>query len=343
MYFTTRDYVPAFVGKTTGRVYSDELRQGVQRYLFDLLAKGTINITGAVTRIINRGSVLGAFNYIGLQDGGDDVVKIDARTLGFFADLMAPSPLTVKRLTGTGVAATTLAELKRFAFALPIPHAAIPQETVYVQADPDKKMRLFAELRSDGGQVGLVSGGVSAMTVVPQLEALDRYDDLTTKPPALIEGVEEETVPISAASTAKKYPFSLAGFRALRGIIIQCDSDQGEVGDVVNALKLKVAGRDVIGPTMVPWELLTRTMEADYGGSVYADGTSYGQRAYLYVDFQENGRLSNVLPASLPNAEFTLDVQPSAQAGVTSTNLRFTFLGLRQIAGVTAKTLPFNI
>lgn len=343
MYQTTKQYIAPVVGKTTGRVYSEKLRQGVQRYLLDLLFKGTINVTVAATRVINRGSILGAFNYVGLNDGGDDIVKIDARSLGFFADLMAPSPRSVTRLGGTGIAATPLAELARLAFALPIPHAAVPQETVHVQPDAEKQIRFFAELRADGGQGGIVSGGTSNMSVTPQVEGLDVYDDLARMPPAFVEGTAEDVVTIPAANSALKHEFSLAQFRALRGIIVQCDSDQGEVGDIINTMRLKVAGRDIIGPEPVPWEVLTRSLEAEFGGSVYSDGVSYGQRAYYYVNFQENGRLSNALKANQPNAQFVLDVQPSAQAGVTASNIRFTYVGLKVVPGSTKPTLPFTV
>src|SRR5574342_123592 len=150
MYTTTREPVAALIGTAGARVYTDNLRQGVQRYEQELRTSGTINVTLAGTSVINRGSILGAFNYLGLNDGGTDVWKIDARTLGFLSDFFNLSTRSSTRLGGVGVAATPLVESVKLPFVLPPWFGGNPQETVYVQADPTKRIRLFAELRADG-------------------------------------------------------------------------------------------------------------------------------------------------------------------------------------------------
>lgn len=343
MYTTTREPVAALLGSAGARVYSDNLRQGVQRYSQQLRVSGTINITVAATSVINKGSILGAFNYVGLNDGGTDVWKIDARTLGFLTDFFGLSPRSTTRLGGTGVAATPLVESAELPFVLPAFFGGNPQETVYVQPDPTKRIRLFAELRADGGQGGIVRGGTSTMTVVPRFTAIDLYDDVTKVPPAYVPWCSEERITVAAANAALRYDFSQADYDTLRAIILQTDTDQGEVGDILSALRLTVGGRDLIGPAQVPWDDLLRGMElGEHGGAVYATGTSYGQSSYLGIFFQESGRLSNALAANLPNGRFEFNVTPSAQAGVTTSQIRVTFLGLKRTPGITRAALPYS-
>jgi hypothetical protein len=345
MYKVTKDPVASVIGSANGRVYSDPLRQGVQRYHQDLNVSGSINITVAATRVINRGSILGAFQYLGLNDAGEDVVKIDARTLGFYSDLFAPSARSATRLGGTGVATTALKEMVRLSYALQIPHAAIPQETVYVQKakGPDQRVRLFAELRSDGGQGGIVSGGTSTMSVAPRFTAVDVYDDQTSQPPDLLPVISQDLLTVPSTNAAYRYEFTLSDMKSLRGIIIQTDSDQGEVGDIMTALRLRMGTRDIIGPAQVPWDDLLRGMEFERGGAIYSTGTSYGQSAYLFIGFQDSGRLANTQPANTPNMRFEFNWAQSAQLGVTASYARITFLGLRQVVGVTDPAIPYVI
>lgn len=341
MYTTIREPVAAVIGSAGARVYSDNLRQGVQRYLQALRASGTINVSVAATEVLNRGSILGAFTYLGLNDGGEDAWKIDARTLGFYNDVLNLSLRSSTRLGGVGVAATPLVEEVALPFVLPAHFGGNPQETVYVQKDPTKRIRLFAELRGDGGQGGIVRGGTSNMSVVPRFTAIDKYDDVTRVPPDFIPLVSEELVTVAAASGALRHDFSQADFDVLRAILLQTDSDQGEVGDIISALRLAVGGRDIIGPAQVPWDDLLRGMESDFGGPVYVTGTGKGQSAYLAILFQESGRLSNTLPANLPNGRFEFNAAPSGSAGVTSSQIRITYIGLKRTAGITKASLNY--
>lgn len=348
MHKLTKDAVPVVVGSPTGRVYTDSLRAGAQRYYQDLRISGTINVTVAVTRVINRGSILGAWSYLGLNDGGVDVIKADARTLGLLTDVLMESARANTRLAGVGVAATPLVESIRLSYAWPVPDAAIPQETVYVQSPnrtADQKLRLFGELRAEGGQGGIVQGGTANMSVVPRFTAVDVYDDVTASPPSFVPYISQDLLNVVAASDAARHEFAVADYAALRGIIIQTDSDAGEVGDVIDALSLTVAGRRIIGgEALVPWDDLLRGMELEHGGAVYATGVAHGQSAYLFIGFTtgaSGGRLSNALPANLPNARFTFNWQPSVQAGVTVTQVRITYLGLKRVPGLTRDNLKY--
>lgn len=342
MYTTTREPVAQLIGSAGKRVYSDRMRQGVQRWNDHLRVAGTINVTVAGTSVINKGSILGAFNYLGLNDGGADVWKIDARTLGFLTDFFNLNTRSSTRLGGTGVASSPLVEGITIPYALPAWFGGNPQETVHIQPDPTKIIRLFAELRGDGGQGGILRGGTSTMTVVPNFTAIDVYDDVTRDPPLYVPWASEELITIPSANAARRYDFSQSDYDGLRAILIQTDTDQGEVGDIMNALRLQVGGRDIIGPAQVPWDDLLRGMEfGPHGSSVYATGTSYGQSAYLGIFFQESGRLSNVLPANLPNGRFEFNVQPSVQGGVTVSQIRVTYLGLKRTPGITRAALPY--
>lgn len=330
---TIRQQLDQIVGVAGKRVYAD-LRTGIQTAYLDLLLKGTINITVGATRVINKGSIFGAWDFLGVNAGGDDDVVMDGRCCRAAAEAYAPSALASTRLGGVGVAATALTEAARIWFGHP--RQAIPTATYYREKNPRKQLRLFGQLRADGGQGGIVTGGTSTMSVAPTVDGIQYLDDLTDDPPDFIPTIWQDVLDISAANSNKTYKIETESY--LRGILIQQESDQGEVGDIVNALALRASGRDIIGPNKARWDQLIRAQEHDLGGSVFVAGTSYGQGAYLFLDFEEGGRLSNIIPGTIPQLRFELDCQQSVQAGVTKSQLRFTFFGLSRTPGLVKPT-----
>lgn len=342
MYKSSREQIASITGSATARVYTDYLRQNVRRMWADLLFAGSINVTGAGSQVVNRGSILGAWNYVGLNDGGDDVIKIDARTLGFVTDLLIPSARSTTRLGGTGTGTTALIESVRLHYGWPLPFQAVPAETVHIQKNVENKIRYFGELRGDGGAPGILSGGTKTMSVAPTISIVETYDDLSTDKPKFIPEITQDVITVSSSNTALRYDVTV-NEDALRGIVIQQDSNLGEVGDILSALKLTIGGRTVIGPPQATLDNLLRGMELTHGGGVYATGTGFGQSSYLFIGFEENARLSNVQSAKVSNFRFEFNVAPSGQSGVTSSSLRLTFLGLNRTPGIVSDNLGFSL
>src|SRR5262245_35019769 len=91
----------AIVGTAGQRVFS-RLVNGMQNYYVTVRNSGTINITVAATRVINKGSVFGCWDEIGIDENGRDRVLLDGRLLRFMSEMHAPSALSSTRLGGTG-------------------------------------------------------------------------------------------------------------------------------------------------------------------------------------------------------------------------------------------------
>ena len=117
----------------------------------------------------------------------------------------------------------------------------------------------------------------------------------------------------------------LRPYNYLRGLVLQQDTTIGEVSDIINGLQLHGDRREVIGPEMNDWSLLTQAQENDWGGNIL------GAPAYLYVNFQRGGRLGNVWnPQQDSNLRLTVDCQPSVVAGATTSTIRVAMLELER-------------
>src|SRR5574341_938011 len=326
MFKTVRTPAQSIVGVAGQRVSTDLQTGGWNRaHLLRLF--GTINITVAATRVVNKGSIFGAWDAIGMNEAGRDIFLLDGRCVRAASEAYAPSALSQTRLAGTGVAATALVEAATLFCATPID--ADPHGTVFREVDTKKKLQLFGQLRADGGQGGIVQGGTSSMTVVPQIQVDQLYDDLSGVQPDFLPFIRQDTIAVAAAQNPLTY--YIQSPNAIRAILIQTEGPpQGEVGDILAGLAMRATGRDIIGPNQSSWDQLLRSQERDFGGAVYATGTSYGQSAYLFLNFAENGRLANVIPGTMPGLRFEFNAAPSAQAGVTSSIIRLTFFELER-------------
>lgn len=315
------------------------LVNGVQGYWIDLRAAGTINITVGATEVINKGSIFSCFDEIGLDENGRDRVLLDGRMCRFLAEMHSPSALSATRLGGVGVAASPLVESARVYFAHPL--AAAPQETAFRERDPRQVLQAFAKLRADGGQGGLIRGGTATMTVVPSVTVDQIYDDITDAAPIFIPSIRQQIVAVPSANTQLTEFIKTSNY--IRAIAIQQDTDVGEVGDIINGLALRADGDDIIGPGQATWDSILRGQELDFGGTVYSTGVGKGQSAYLGLNFQASGRLSNVVSPSLLNLRFEFNAQPSAQPGVGAgtSKIRIAILELERVPGLVTDAIPF--
>lgn len=330
----------AIAGVAGQRVFS-RLVNGVQSHYIQLRSSGTVNVTVIQTRTINRGSIWGCWDFIGLDENGRDRVLLDGRVLRYMSEMFAPSALASTRLSLTpGVAATALVESARIYFAHPL--AAAPAETVFKERDPRQTLQVFGQLRADGGQGGLVQGGTANMSVVPSLAVEHGYDDITGELPVFIPSIRQQVVPVASANTQLTEFIKTSNF--IRSIIVQSDSDGGEVGDVISALALRADGDDIIGPGQVAWDDLLRGQEFELGGSVYSTGVTVGgQSSYLGINFQQNGRLANVVSPALLNLRFEFNAAPSVIAGAANSKIRITILELERVAGLVTDKIPFPV
>lgn len=325
------------VGSAGQRVFS-RLINGVQTHYVQLRANSSISITTAVTRIRNKGSVWAMWDFVGIDENGRDRVLLDGRVLRAMSEAFAPSALSASRLTSTATGLTTLVESARIYYAHPL--AAAPAETVFKERDPRQVLQVFGQLRADGGNGGLATGGTFSIPATPTLQIEHGYDDITGELPVFVPSIRQQIVPVSSNNTQLTEFIKTSNF--IRAIIIQQDSDEGEVGDVISALALRADGDDIVGPGQVPWDDLCRGQEFELGGAVYATGVSYGQSSYCVFNFQQNGRLAQVVSPALLNLRFEFNAATSGQTGATNAKIRITILELERVAGLVTETIPFT-
>ena len=322
------------------------LINAVQSQYVTLTFRGTLTIAGAVAdNVRNRGSILAAFDEIGIDENGTDKHIYDGRVLRFISEMAAPSALSAKRLTSTAIAATTLEESVRIYFAHPF--AVLPRETQYLERDTKQLFQVFAKLNSGGGGSRLagVTGASTAVLSAVTITVTQGYDASETARPFFIPIVRQQIAPVASAN-AQLTEF-IKTSNAIRGIVVSQESTQGvntglagEVGDVINKLTLRGDFHDIIGPTPVKWDDLVLEQEYEFGGAVVTSN-----RAHLGINFQEHGRLATVLnPGQDSNLRFEFDVQPSVTmvAGTTS-QIRITIMELLRDPTVVEPTLPIPV
>lgn len=319
-------------------------KQGVQNYHLLLTAQAVVDITVAATRRRNRGSVWALFDQIVVEENGKRRFEIDGRILRFLSEMHAPSGLAATRLAAVGVQTTTIREQAILHFAHPL--SASPQETVWRERDRTKKVQVGARVPLTAATIKnrLMEAGTATVTGI-QLTVQQVYDDETLTPGLFIPTIRQVTLGIAGSDTKKELELKSSNW--IRAIVIQQDSDAGEVGDIVKNAAFRGQAHNWIGEDQVPWDDLLRSMEHEFGGVVYTGpGVAIEQSAYYGMNFQQNGRLANIInPAELVNAKLVLDVQQTAAAGATpaSSIVRVCLVELERPSGLVAPELPFPV
>jgi hypothetical protein len=342
-----RTSITPVVATDGGQRKFTKLINNKQNTWLDLVVSETINITVGATRVINRGSAWASFDEVGVQENGNDRIVMKGNILRAFSEFMAAQNLASTRLGGVGVAATALIEQARLYFVNPL--AATPIETSFKEKDPTQDLSFFAKLSPGSGTLGagaerLVQGGTATLTVGPIVQVDQHFDDTTQQKPHFIPVVKQASIAVVGAQTDLELPVGNKDL-FIRQIILEQNTDQGEVGDIINSFKLIADGDDLIGPAKVQWDAYLRSMQNEFGGAVYATGVSYGQSMFAFFNFQRGGLLANILPPAprTTNLRFVLDCQPSVQAGVTTSRLNAWIFGLERVAGVTSEGIPFPV
>jgi hypothetical protein len=297
-----------------------------QTQFLDVLVSAQLDITvAAATAIRNRGSILAAFDEMGITEAGGDKWVVDPRVLKFLAETAAPSALTSSRLTSTAVGTYQLKE--HFRIALAHPFSVNPRETAYMEHDPTLRLEFFAKLNGTSNGVAKLVNAGGATVALSNIKITIRqgYDGEEAGLPLFIPLVRALTLNVAAAST--ELPMEIKTTNRLRAMVVSQDTTPvGEVTDIINKAQLRGDSRFWLGPEMLSWDELARAQEFEYGGDVY----SGPKGAHVMFNFQRFGRLADVLnPAQQDiNMRWVFDCQPSVTAGVTSSIIRVTLIEL---------------
>lgn len=271
---------------------------------YQLRVSGQVDITGAGTGILNRGSILSVLPMIGFTDGGTDKIQLDARLARQIGEVLSPSALPATRLAGAGIqAATQLTEI--VPLYLSAYRTSNPNETKYVE--PNKQLaqevfvvpqKLITRLAEGGGLVGTVTN--------LQVRVEQVFDELMADAPFLQTFVRQIQQDVLAANTQLK--IDLRGSRFVRGVMIQQDSNFGEVSDIINGLVLRGDESALFGDRPINFADLVAAQAYEFGGAL--------PPGYLWIDFCRYGRLSTMWnPYQDTNVRLELDVSVSARAG----------------------------
>lgn len=326
---------------SAGERKGSRLIQGVQSQYVTLAFRGELVIAGGVADALrNRGSILAAFDEVGISADGDDVQLFDGRVLGFASEMAAPSARSVKRVTSTAAATYTLEELVRVYFAHPF--AAIPRETAFREKDKDVLFEVFVKLAAgaatvQGQRLAKVSGVVTATLQTLSVQVFHAYDPFETAAPVFIPTVRQLREVVPGSNT--KHEIFLETTKPLRQIIVtQETATDGEVADIINKLALKGDFGDIIGPEQVDIDDLILDAEYEFGGAVTASN-----RSHIGFNFQQHGRLASILTKEQNHKLRLLVDDQVSVAGAGTSRLIVTLFELERAGweSVVAKEVPF--
>jgi hypothetical protein len=309
---------------------TSKLLNNVRTRLLKLRYTLGVNITVAGAGLRNRGSLLGAFLEAGLAEAGTDRINLDPRLMSRLSNFFSLQPNPATRLANANIQNVTLSE--EIILPLAHPYSANPQESFYVEADIKNTLEVFSTF--NGNAALIVNGGTVALSN-PQVSVSQAHDVNVAERPAVDVFIRQVTQQVSGANTALEV--DLRGSRYLAGIIVQQDTNVGEVTDIINSLVFRGDGYDIIGPTFVPWTELVQEQAYQSGGAD-VDGASW-----MY-NFVKSGRMSTMLhPAMLSNLRLECNVQPSVAAGATSSLIRVALIEYERRPGVTSAEMPFTV
>jgi hypothetical protein len=339
--FKMQRYGLADIVPVAGQRRTTRVNNKLQTHRFGLLPQSQVDVTVAGTDVLNRGSVWGIYDEVGVLDAGDEVINVDGPTARFLSEMHAPSALDRRRLTSAGVqAATIIRESSALWFAHPL--SANGAETTFLERDERNQVEVFVKLKADGGNSGLIRTGATMTVTNNTVKVFQDADRFTPSKPYFIPTIRQVVVNVAAANPQLELLLKVQN--PLRAVVVKQETDQGEVGDIITSLRFLSDTRQIIGPNFINWRDLTMAQGYEFGGDVFTDGVGYGQNGYLGINFQSGGRLSNVLDARRePNLRFEFNATPSTQTGAANSRIRVTLLELERRQGLVADEVPFPI
>lgn len=291
---------------------------------------------GNGTGVYNRGRLGGAMSRIRAKKGGIIFADFDFRCAQAFAELMSGRRLPAVALPADA-AAGAYNLIENFPFWFSRARTVHLGETKFLekQDEPgsEKNVKIQHAIVPFRGNnlprmvAGLPAGATAVMTGL-QCTLQEWYDSDTHIKPDYRIWVDEILKPVNQAAAALRIDLPLT--RKISGLLIQCDSDVGEVADIINNLTFKSDRYTYINNA--PWLDLVEQLPAEGFGDALSD-----TQAYYWIDFVRFGRLSTMLdPAAAPNLRLEVNCKTTAQAGATLSQIRVVPVQYEQIDGVTA-------
>lgn len=329
---------PAITAFVAGQPSTSTLLNGRKTYAVGMEFAATCTVAGgALTAIVNGGSLLACFDEVGFMDNGIKRIQMDPRAAGFLTGALFPSARTRTVLSSTANGVTALRETVILFFGMP--YQLDPWETAYVESDPKNNLQAYAIPNASitaGTAIGTVGAGTIAITA-PSITVTQYYNlDLTTQP---MLRVYTETRDFAVTSSGAGQEQGLRTDRYLGGLFWLTDSVQGGVRvqdtTILTALAVRSDPRFLIGENPVPITAFNAFNDQWCGESLVGTPAAYAR-------FVEFGRLSTVVdPRVDSNLRALYTANPSTVGGATSSRIRCALLGYERVAGVTAKVVPF--
>lgn len=339
MYRSQKRPIGALTLTAGERTYA-KMVNGVRNQFVTVIVRATVTVaTNAATALRNRGSAFALIDEIGIDENGTDRHVYRGPVLRALSEASAPSALSAVRAQ-TAIGTYSLEESARIYFQHPL--ALDPGETAFIERDPMAELRVFAKLAPTADQIGrLFNVGTATVTVTGiTLTVIQGYDMPGTAKaqPIFLPTARQELMPVTGASSALLH--YLRSNHAIRYIVISPETTTvGEVQDIVNRVALKGDSVNIIGPSTE--DIDDVLLEAEYGFG----GATPSNRAHTVIDFQQHGKLSELLYPALQDTNMRLefDAQPSASAGTSQ--VRITIVEMTRVGGITrpAESVPFPV
>ena len=365
---TTRAQMPAITGLTGGQDGNSRIFNKMRTWYWRITVRATVAPTGATPGpIINQGRLAALFQFVGINENGTKY-QWDARALANMSDkLFAGMPGQQHLVTNV---AGSYDLVDQFYIPCAWPLSSRPWETAWREKDPNATTTIFLTpwpftatggggTAVNTGMGSLINGGAGETCPITNLTVniTQVFDQLTNVPPLFRPRFDTIQQVITNTGVDLEQLLPVNGL--LRGLVMQSDTNVGEVSDIVTGFQLRTDteqlegyGQDVIYQD----EILAQPH--DFGGSISASEllsaafaaaapASYTNAADLFRNYQSTGRLTqclNLLANSPgfagPNFRALITGGPSGVSGATSSLVRFNLYKLERIQGVTAAKLP---
>lgn len=317
------------------RAYSRLINAVSSNFVTLVFTASFVISAASATNIRNRGSILAAFDEIGIDENGTDRHIYDGRVLRVLSEMAAPSALSARRVTAVTAATYPLEEAVRIYFAHPF--AANPRETAYLERDSKQLLQVFAKLNSSAKDRLATAGSATLALNSIAVTVTHGYDKEEANLPEFLPVVRQQIVPVTG--TNPQLTEYIKGSNFIRQMVVSQEGTTiGEVGDIINSLVLRSDDMDFIGPGQMDWDDLQLEQEFEFGGAVVTSN-----RSHLGLNFQQGGRLASIIsPAQMNNLRFEFSVQASVTSGAGDSRIRITIVELQRVAGLTnpAPTIP---
>jgi len=274
----------------------------------------------------------------------------------FLSELIAPRALSRnQRIATLADGAQSLEESLILPAAWPL--SIKPEETCFLERNAKNATNVTVRWNNaTGGGAGANPLVTTAGTVTPSAYTVtieQDFDDAKEPDPQggmrLIRPVfipRYRVIQQQVTAVNAELPIEILTDKFLRAIVIHQVTNVGDVDDIINSLALISDDRELIG-RMTNAEDLFRSAEQEFGGGIENFGFSASAAqpnsgSYIPISFQKSGQLARVLnPRTDVNLRLILNVQPSAAAGATVSNIRVVLLELERVAGYTSDLIPF--